>query len=378
MDLVRRLPVLALGPLLVVAAALLAAGTGPDGTSWHFFHDAARLLFDGDTSGGGLDLYVAHPDFQFGPLATVAAAPFALLPAGAALTVALVAGTALGAVAAAAARDVARTLTAGATTRAAWRADLVGYVTFAFVWTDVAVNTAHLDDAIALAATAVACAAVARDRAAMAVVALTVAAAAKPWAIVFAPLALVPSGERRPMRLLLIAGGVLATWVPFLVDEPRTLTSVGAFGIRNAPASALRVLGVTDPTTPGWVRPAQFALGLAVAAVLVRRDRWPAVPMAGLAVRFALDPGVHHYYSAGLVLAVLIWEGVARPGRAPLVTVAAALVMELTPTDVHPGALAGAVRLAFMAALVVAAFATPLMAGSSEPGSVPRNLEGAG
>jgi hypothetical protein len=180
------------------------------------------------------------------------------------------------------------------------------------------------------------------------------------------------------MRLLLIAGGVLATWVPFLVDEPRTLTSVGAFGIRNAPASALRVLGVTDPTTPGWVRPAQFALGLAVAAVLVRRGRWQAVPMAGLAVRFALDPGVHHYYSTGLVLAVLIWEGVARPGRAPLVTVAAALVMELTPTDVHPGALAGAVRLAFMAALVVAAFATPLMAGSSEPGSVPRNLEGAG
>ena len=80
-----------------------------------------------------------------------------------------------------------------------------------------------------------------------------------------------------------------------------------------------------------------------------------------------VDPGVHHYYTAGLVLAVLLWEGVARPGRLPLLTVAAALVMELTPKDIHPSPLAGAMRLAFMAALVAAAFAVPRQRVAGSP-----------
>ncbi len=60
------------------------------------------------------------------------------------------------------------------------------------------------------------------------------------------------------------------------------------------------------------------------------------------------------------MLTVLLWEGAARPGRWPLMSVAAAAVMELIPTDIHPSPLAGSIRLAFMAAVLAAAFAAPI------------------
>lgn len=72
-----------------------------------------------------------------------------------------------------------------------------------------------------------------------------------------------------------------------------------------------------------------------------------------------LDPGVHHYYTAGLVLGTLLWESVARPGRLPLITIGAAVVLELTTADVQPSALAGLLRLALTSELIVAAFAWP-------------------
>ena len=72
-----------------------------------------------------------------------------------------------------------------------------------------------------------------------------------------------------------------------------------------------------------------------------------------------LDPGVHHYYTAGLVLGTLLWESVVRPDRLPLITIGAAVVMELTTADVQPSALAGVLRLALTSGLIVAAFAWP-------------------
>src|SRR5688572_24003593 len=52
-------------------------------TAWHFFEDAADLLFARD----GLHLYDAHPEFQFGPLSIAVAAPFTALGEGAAMVV---------------------------------------------------------------------------------------------------------------------------------------------------------------------------------------------------------------------------------------------------------------------------------------------------
>jgi hypothetical protein len=354
------------GPAAMALAALWAAFDTHRATSWHFFRDAARLVFDGTASrGGGLDVFLIHPEFQFGPLSVVAGAPFALAPQALAVPAVIALGTLLGVLA-------WRSVEAAA---APWRpapggalaplAPLAGAVALAVVWADVGVRTAHIDDAIALAATAFACAAVARGRGATAAAALAVAAAAKPWALAFAPLAAVVPGRRRWLRPVLALAAAGATWLPFVLDEPGSVVSEGRFRLANAPASALRALGVHDPSTPLWVRPAQFAVGLALAVGLVRRGRWPGVAMAALAVRVALDPAVHHYYSAALVAGTLLWERVTLPRRLPLVTAGVAVVMELTAGDPHPSALAGALRLATAAALVLAALTVP---GPRAPG----------
>jgi hypothetical protein len=141
-----------------------------------------------------------------------------------------------------------------------------------------------------------------------------------------------------------------------VVDEPGTVAAAGSFWIGNAASSALRALGFADPSTPSWVRPVQIAAGLAVALVLVRLGRWRGVVMAGLAIRLMLDPAVHHYYAAGLTLGVLLWELTRRPDRPPWLTGVTAVLLEATPTDVQPSALAGGLRLALTAALIIAAF----------------------
>ena len=248
-------------------------------------------------------------------------------------------------------------------------APLAGAVALAVVWADVGVRTAHIDDAIALAATALACAGVARGRGATATAALAVAAAAKPWALAFAPLAAAAPGRRRWLRPVVALAAAGATWLPFVLDEPGSVVAAGSFRLENAPASALRALGVHDPATPLWVRPTQFAVGLAVAGVLVRRGRWPGVVMAALAVRVALDPAAHHYYSAALVAGTLLWERITLPRRLPLATIAVAVVMELTAGDLHPSALAGALRLALAAGLLLAALAVPGPGGPAYAGT---------
>ena len=182
------------------------------------------------------------------------------------------------------------------------RALLLGGVAFAIVWTAIAIRTLHLDDAIALSATAAALAAVARRRPWLATAALALAASAKPWAIVFLPLLLVPPGRRRWLAPGRGRCRRRTTWLPFVVDEPATLHATSTFTIRNSPSSALRALGIDDPRTPPWVRPVQFAAGLGVAAWLVWRRRWAGVVMAGLGVRLMIDPAVHDYYAAGLTL----------------------------------------------------------------------------
>ncbi len=339
---------------------MFVASSSRVGTSWHFFDDAANLLLRSSQAGGGLDLYLAHPDFQFGPLATAVAAPLALLPDGVGRLGALVLGTLLGMVVVAAVeRTVAGLGIDARRGRGLW-ALRSGEVAFAIVWADVAISTAHLDDAIALASAAVACAAIAERRPAwLPTLALAVSAAAKPWAIAFAPLALVAPGDRRVLRLVALLGAVTLTWLPFIIDEPGTISAAGSFTIGNAPSSALRALGITDPATPIWVRPVQFFVGAAAALALVRMGRWPAVIMAALAIRLMIDPGVHHYYAAGLVLGALIWELTYRSGRLPVITVLTGVILEITPTLLHPSPLAGALRLALTASLVVAAFMWP-------------------
>ena len=191
------------GPAAMALAASWAAFDTHRATSWHFFRDAARLVFAGAPAhGGGLDVFLSHPEFQFGPLSIVAGAPFALAPQSLAVPAVIALGTLLGVVVALsveAAATPGRPAPGGALAPVA---PLAGAVALAVVWADVGVRTAHIDDAIALAATALACAGVARGRGATATAALAVAAAAKPWALAFAPLAAAAPGlpARRAAR----------------------------------------------------------------------------------------------------------------------------------------------------------------------------------
>ena len=359
---------------VAVAVAVLAFAVLyplPHATAWHFFRDAAHALFDTPrpASDGGLDLYREHPEFQFGPVSIIAAAPFAYLPSPAGVFAAMAAASLLGVVTATALYDIiGRTRPSHGHTSAVTM--MFGVSTLIAVWSDIAVRTTHLDDAIALAATAGAIGAIDRRRPWLGVALLAVAAAAKPWAIMFAPLALAVPGRHAIRRLAVLGALVVAAWLPFVLDEPGTVHAAASFKITNAAASALRALGVANATTPPWVRPAQLGLGLVAATLLVRTGRWHTVLMATVAIRLILDPAVHHYYTAGLVAGVLLWEGISRPGRFPVVTMLSAAIAEATAGTPHPAALAGGLRLMLLVALVIAAARTspmPKLDSNAEP-----------
>ena len=160
-------------------------------------------------------------------------------------------------------------------------------------------------------------------------------------------------GPWRVTRPVLACAAAGATWVPFIVDAPGPSPRLAHFTIANSSSSGLRAIGVATARTPHWDRPAQMLLGLAAALLLVRLDRWWAVPMSALGIRLLLDPGTHRYYSAGLALAVLVWELVIAPGRIPWRTIVTAVVLETTATEVPFGHWAGRIRLAVLLAVVI-------------------------
>jgi len=340
---------------LTVIVALVQL-PGPHATAWHFFDDAARLLIGQGPSGeaGGLRLYADHPELQFGPLSIVLAVPFSLLgeTAGQWAAMAVTAGAGLAAYALILS-GVECLLPPGR--RVGDSAMLFGGVLAVITWGDVAIRTAHFDDAVALVALAAALRWCALDRGRPAAVALAVAAAAKPWALMFVPLALVPSGQHRGQRMALVLVAVAATWVPFVLAHSSTL-DLGDFRIINDPTSVLRTLGIDDPATPLWVRPLQLVGGFVFVAAVIPGGRWPAALACGLAWRLLLEPGAHRYYTAGVVLALLFVELAARPTRLPLATAIAAIALELTALPGAPDRVGSLARLAIVMFIPIAAW----------------------
>src|SRR5690349_3717297 len=161
--------------VVTVVASSLRIVEGRYSTSWHFFSDAAHWLLEPSRHGdaGGLDVFASHPEFQFGPLAVLVATPFAFIPGiGAAAAAAF--SLFLGATCINRTDVVVRRLRPDVDpVRYGW-ALLVGGTTFLVVWTDIAVRTTHLDDALALTAAVGAMAAVTRDRGRQATLLLTV------------------------------------------------------------------------------------------------------------------------------------------------------------------------------------------------------------
>lgn len=336
---------------VVSALVLLVQLPGPHATGWHFFELAADLLIDNGPPGdrSGLRLYGDHPELQFGPVSILVALPFTLLGTAVGELAVMVAGSLLGLVVV---RLVLMAMTgpidtsAGSASTHSWVTGLL----LVIVWGDIAVRTTHIDDAIALASIAAAVVAVRDRRPGLATLLLALAAAAKPWAVVFAPLCALPLGPGSWRRPLLAAGAAVATWAPFILAEPDTLDT-SDFEIVNDPTSSLRALGIDAATTPEWVRPAQLVVGFVLVAFLVVRGRWSGAVLAGISWRLLLDPGVHRYYTAGFVIGALLLEDRLRPGKPPWLTVAAAAVLELTAV---PDIAVGPARVARLAVLVIA------------------------
>jgi hypothetical protein len=341
---------------VLVAAARLPAS---DPVSWRYFDEAAALVFGASRVRGrtvGLRVYHLHPGFQFGPLSIVAAQALREVGGSHVLIVAHIALVAAGLamlwlVDDAASRVPRREILVS---RAAF---LLAGATFLLEWNHLAIDTLHIDDAIALACAALAVDAIARNAAwwwpALAIGAAT---AAKPWAIAFLPLILlVPYGSRRAALILAVVVG-LGVWAPFAIADSKTMLAAH-YTTLNAPSSVLRLFGIRNPRTPRWDRLAQLSVALALGVVSLVRRRWEGIVLVTLAVRILLDPSVNTYYTSGLVFGALVWDLMRPRWRLPVTTISVALLLELPTLVSVPPTSAAILRLLAAGGAIVAVLA---------------------
>ena len=333
------------------------------GKAWHFFTSGSALLFGGAGAGappGGLHLYAGSPQLQIGPAAFVVAEGLRQLGPHQGVLAAEAVLMALGLCLLREISRIARIARPGPAGRPAVPgvAVLVGGAAFLAGWAELAATFTHLDDAFALflAVLAVRCAIAGRP--ALAGLCIGLAAGFKPWALAFLPLAFLPPA-RAWWRAAASAGAVIAAaWLPFAVADHRTVAALH-YTIRNMPGSALRALGVLDPRTPSWDRPAQLLIGCALGAIALRRGRWPAVILLGVGARIALDPADHGYYTAGVLAGALLWDlaGARRP--VPLWTVSSLVALTLVHAVTKDSALLGQLRLGLVLAFTAAILLGP-------------------
>jgi hypothetical protein len=359
-------PLAALGAATLLYRYVLWVGQP---TSWHYFADAATGLFH--RSGPGLDLYAVHPEFQFGPLAAVVAALFQPIPGALIRPAVATFGSLLGLATILLLERMALELHPGVDPVRLRRAVWCAAIPLLYAWGDIAVRSEHIDDAIAVTGIAAAGLLLARRRPWLATALLAVAVAAKPWAIVCLPMLAMGQDRDRLVRPLVAAAAAGATWLPFLLDDRRTLHALSQFTIPTSGTSGLHVLGVTATRTPSWDRPAQLLLGLAAAALLVRMDRWWAIPMSSLGIRLLLDPGTHRYYTAGLAVAVLMWELCVAPTKVAWRTIATVVLLGATTSYSVFGHDSGHVRFAVLLALIALPFWERWRAGAAAPTPAP-------
>lgn len=352
----RQTTALVVGASALSAAVVQLIGAGrPKTTSWHFFNDAARLLFAHghmESAGSGLDVYAAHPKFQFGPFTIIVAQVIRLVSfghgtIGASLVIGALVPLMLWLI-----LDAARLADpfGGALPV---RAALIGGIPVAVPWAYLSVYSLHLDDALAVVFTVLALWGVAKRSDLAVGLGLGLAIASKPWAAAFLPVALaLPKGNRLRGATIAIVSGI-ALWLPFVIDAHSTIAALGHFTIRNVPDSALRALGVHTTKTPSWDRVAQISVGATAGVWCVRTGRWPAAVMMAAAVRIALDPGAHLYYTSSLVAFVLAWELISRRSSIPLLSIVTGFAL-IEPRYLGvASSIAGDIRLGACVAILV-------------------------
>jgi hypothetical protein len=341
------------------------------GIAWLFFERGTAGLF-GEPGWfrppGGLHLYASNPYLQIGPLAFAVAEALRHLGPDNGIAAAEVVLTAAGFLAVVAVEGLALAVRPELRCRplALQLTVLVGGAAFLNAWADLAVGYTHLDDGLALLFAIGAVRAAVANRPLLTGLFAGLAADAKPWALVFLALVLLLPAPGWWRGAAAAFAALAAAWLPFLVADHNTMAAAH-YAIGNMRNSALRALGVTTPKTPAWDRPAQVVLGWALSAVAVWRRRWPAVILLGVGIRIALDPGVHGYYTAGIMLGALIWDTMGSERPWPLWSLLSIFALSGLPhITQHPDVL-GDARLALVLAFTAALLLAP--ARSAQPES---------
>jgi hypothetical protein len=151
---------------------------------------------------------------------------------------------------------------------------------------------------------------------------------------------------------------IAAAWLPFYLADPATMAAAH-YTIHNMPTSALRALGVTAAQTTSWDRPAQVLLGWVLGAVAVWRRRWAAVILLGVGARIALDPGVHGYYTAGVMVGALIWDTIGARRPWPFWSLLCIFALSAIPVMTRDAQMLGDARLAIVVAFTAALLLMP-------------------
>ena len=340
----------------------------PDsGLSWHFSVDGANMLMHGS----GLSLFADGPWLQTGPLSLLVAAGLSPLPANLGKGAALLAMAATGPL-------LVVALTPLVAPAGRHRRIIIAAFVLIPAWTVLAVRWGHLDDVLALVFAIVALRAVSAGRPVLAGVALVLAIAAKPWAVGFLPLLLVPPRGRLRAGIVAAAGTALV-WAPFMLADPRTLGALHP-PVGLSPASGLHTLGVRGVLVPSWGRTAQLLLSPAAATAAVLARGFPGVLLVSVAVRLALDPKDNAYYIGSAALAAVVLDLLGTGWTVPWTTLAT-VILFWQPfvqgfTDIphalqtttglthwwfaHPESV-GAIHLAWAATVVALVFTLPLI-----------------
>lgn len=297
-------------------------------SSWGIFPTAARILFSGGAA-GGFHLYFLRPDYQFGPVSALVAAPLAHLPlhgskwiAGILMTmsglwlVAVIAGSR--------ARDVGRPARGPL---------LIGGLLVMPVWLLLSLISGHLDDVLALGFGLFGILQIQRGNPIWTAALLALSVDSKPWALPFG-VALLALPRTQWLKSVAIWGGLIAAaWLPFFIVEPGTIDAV-KYQLHISSGSALAIVHLSGPIPP-WVRPAQLVLAVVIGSLAVRAGVLQAILLATVAGRILLDPAVASYYTAGAVMVAFFMDR-SRAGRVPWFTVAVVGLLWL-PQFVQPG-----------------------------------------
>jgi hypothetical protein len=326
-------------------------------TDWLVFEFGARTLihYNSHYGGGALHLYANYPFVQIGPPALLAVAAMQWLPhnptgVGFAAAMALAGVGSLRTIESAAKALLPAESRRSIQTRVLW-AGLLAMP----LWSYESAEWRHLDDVMAVCFIIAAASLVARGRYWwLAGVLVGLGVAAKPWALILAPVLLGLARSDRSRATLVALATATACWAPFVIGGPGTLKALGGLRLNLSAASSLHTLGVHLGTAPTWVRPVQMVGGFALMVVVARRGHWLAVPFAGLAFRVVSDPQTWLYYGLGPLMAAVLWDSL-HPRRWPVWTIATAAVEYGVPLML-PGS-AGLLRLVWAAAVLASCLA---------------------